>query len=444
MKRTATHRMLAALFLVTWPGTAGAALSAVSPALDPTGNYPLWYQDAAGLQLELCNFNNGFCLFDPTVTGLGVGLETFWWSADVVGLPIAGSTLGANLILAIEGTFDAEPAAAGGQIAFGRIRIRVDAASPGNYTITHPFGTHQETVTTLGAGYEINFTADIGCLAGPCNFAGALATTIGPYLYWDAGLPLFDLAGAAGNNAYVGDGVTEHKVFGSPTGDNFFRVMKDGVVLAETDKFVVSGKVFTNGGAANTAPVANADPGPFFVPAGGSLAIDVLANDAATNVAINPTSMVAAASANGGTVAPTRVGNKVLLTYTPAAGFSGTDTFTYTVQSFTGLPSAPATVTVFVERLEITEAELSGKLMKWNIRGLSSDAAANTVDIYLGATVNAAGLPTGPLLAQARPVAADGTWSFSGKSTLSPASVRTISVVSANGIKLIGLPLRMK
>jgi hypothetical protein len=48
-----------------------------------------------------------------------------------------------------------------------------------------------------------------------------------------------------------------------------------------------------------------------------------------------------------------------------------------------------------------------------------------------------------PLIGSA-PVAADGRWEFSGKSTASPGALRNVSATSANGIRVLGAPLRLR
>ncbi|MBI5070545.1 MAG: Ig-like domain-containing protein [Deltaproteobacteria bacterium] len=87
-------------------------------------------------------------------------------------------------------------------------------------------------------------------------------------------------------------------------------------------------------------PVANPDA--FTVAGSGATAIDVSANDAFAGtfsvIVIAPPSLgTAVAAASGGTV-----------TYTPALGASGTDSFVYVIQDVTGAVSNTATVTLTV------------------------------------------------------------------------------------------------
>lgn len=42
------------------------------------------------------------------------------------------------------------------------------------------------------------------------------------------------------------------------------------------------------------------------------------------------------------------------------------------------------------------------------------------------------------------PVAGDGSWEFRGKSTTSPGELRSVSATSANGIRVLGMPLRLR
>jgi mono/diheme cytochrome c family protein len=71
--------------------------------------------------------------------------------------------------------------------------------------------------------------------------------------------------------------------------------------------------------------------------------IDVLANDTDPTMGVMTVSAFDATSANGGTVDCTGPG---ICTYTPAIGFTGPDTFTYTVDNGVGEASATVTVTV--------------------------------------------------------------------------------------------------
>lgn len=367
------------------------------PAAPGTG-FPQWYQDFSGpatrtdanpnygigptpggLKLDFCPAGNPLCISDA------VGDEFFWWVADAaLDIPASGAlaTPGlAQLIQATEGTTAAAP------IVFSRTRIRVDTPVAGTYTVTFPFGVK---VFDAPAGVRgINDTIDAGCLAAPCDFRLALTTEHGPFLFWDTGLPILDGAGVAGDNFFIGDAATPHKVLGSPFGTNFFRVDGPpgsnlggpGIDFIETDLFIVSGKVFTAGGTANTAPVAVPDAAATL--AATPVVIDVLANDTFTDVPINPGSLTIT-NPVGGTAAMTVIDGRVKATFTPTAGFTGDGGFTYTVTGFGGVISNPATVTVTVEDLKVNKAEFRPKFLKWRISGTSSDTTANTIGIQSG------------------------------------------------------------
>ncbi|MGQ9409910.1 Ig-like domain-containing protein [Mycolicibacterium gilvum] len=93
---------------------------------------------------------------------------------------------------------------------------------------------------------------------------------------------------------------------------------------------------------ANDAPVANVDTATV---AGNSVAnvIDVLANDTDVDTADTLSVAVVGVPTRGGTVA---INDGNTLSYTPAAGFSGTETFTYAVSD--GTATSVGTVTVVV------------------------------------------------------------------------------------------------
>lgn len=236
----AAGTMLASLMSVP----ADAVLSQTGP-INPAHGYPAWFTDSNGLQLELC-LDGPMCLataerpnpaapvsFPDNFPG-----EAFWWAGEA---HIESGNTSALLVLAQEAAFTTEDAIAGDQVAFSRVRIRIDGLQDGaNYTITHPYGSivlPAEAEVAGGAGV-INYTEDIGCFDTPCtetSFARAANGTVGPFLRWASGAPA----------GYIGDPAVEHTVVGSPTGNNFFRVTGAGLPAAglETNLFSIQGKV---------------------------------------------------------------------------------------------------------------------------------------------------------------------------------------------------------
>jgi hypothetical protein len=402
MKNNFLTPLLAFGLLVGLAGGARAELFAVSPDLTiedvaggiPAG-FPLWYQDFSdpaaspdanpnygigpspgGLILELCPDLS----VDPNCISDVAGGESFWWSSDALMPTSVGQAL---LVLAVEGTYLNGAPVAGEEITFGRLRIRVDVPVGGTYTVTHPFGV--QVFNNVVAADGINFPEDLGCLSIPCDFSLTLDSNVGPFLFWDADLPVTSATGF-----YVGTPGIEHRVLGSPLGTNFFRVDGPagsnlggpGIDFVQTDLFAVSGKVFLGNG--QNAPVAVNEPGIITTAAATPVIIDVLANDTFTDIPINPGSLTITAQPTGGTAVKTVVDGQVRVSYTPNPGFTGQDTFSYTVAGFTGLVSAAATVTTLVEDLAINQAALQGKLLKWRIEGTSSDTTANTVKLISG------------------------------------------------------------
>src|SRR4051812_4455112 len=251
-------------------GPAHAALTDVGQVV-PRHGFPEWYQDQTGLRLALCVENEDpFCTntapnpgpatvsTDPAQSNFPD--ETFYWSADAL---IDKRTVGvrARLVLAQEAAFANGPVAAGDQVTFGRIRVRIDGAKPNaSYTVTHPYGTEHLTADRRG---RVSFTDDVGCAATPCDFTDALATRIGPFLRWDPSSPPAAPAG------YVGNPLREHTVVGSPRGAafNVFRVTGPDIGGAgdnsiETHLFTVEGKAAATQGTATTAPAAAGRPAP--------------------------------------------------------------------------------------------------------------------------------------------------------------------------------------
>ncbi|MDT5295918.1 MAG: hypothetical protein QOJ76_2798, partial [Acidobacteriota bacterium] len=136
---------------------------AVGP-IDPRIGFPLWYQDELGVKLTACLDGSGFCVLTPnyntaapasvTTAGINFPDEAFFWYADARITRASGGLV--RLVIAKEGAFTTPTAAVGKQIAFDRIRVRIDQLTPGaTYTITHPFGV-MTAVADANGGIVIN------------------------------------------------------------------------------------------------------------------------------------------------------------------------------------------------------------------------------------------------------------------------------------------------
>jgi len=241
-----------------------AELAAVGP-VDPVNGFPTWYQDIPGTKLELCLDGDGAtgpCIFDPVDPAnqfsvqTGFGAEAFYWYADATML--GAGAVDALMVTALEAAYAAGDPAAGDQITFARVRIRV-AGLPVNglYTVIHPFGSFDFNVVVDPLGKrDINFTSDIGI--GP--FSGALRGAIGPYLRWsgpDVLNPAAPYVPVLGGPAYLGNPLVPHTVTGSPFGTNFFMIVGprgavlnpvNGSNVLSTNLFTLAGKIATRAG----------------------------------------------------------------------------------------------------------------------------------------------------------------------------------------------------
>ena len=225
MARATLIAMLAAVAAAVPAAPAGASLSAAGP-VNPATGFPDWYQDATGLQLQLCLDGLPACSAVASDLVAPDG-EAFWWRGQA---DLSSGSLKAKLALAQEAAF-----LDGGRITFARARVTITGGRPGTtYTIRHPYGTL--TVTTDANGVGRSPDPDIGCAAAPCDFATALGGPLGPFLHWD---PTVAPAPPAG---YVGDAATPHRVVGSPTGFNAFALTGGGLDLT-TDQLTVEGKL---------------------------------------------------------------------------------------------------------------------------------------------------------------------------------------------------------
>ncbi len=430
--------------------------------------YPIWYQEnigtieapAGGLMLTLCTPGDPMCIsdpinpLDPVMTALRTGGEGFYWSADAR-IDLGGGDR-ALLVLGLESTFGGDESIVDGQqITFGRVRIRVDVPQDGTYTVTHPYG--EIVFENVTAADGINYTADIGIIdpEDPDGaFQGTLYSDIGPtVLKWttfnsDTSLtdPLLIKPNAfnpALNNYYVGDPGIEHQVTGSPTGNNFFRVQGPGLNV-QTDLFAVSGKIYdpqTFEFSINAlAPVAVEDAAELNLAQAAAVTINVLANDTIVAPATLATlTVLPAGEAFGPEGGAVTVNANNTVTYTPNAGFSGTDTFGYRIADSNGLSSNIAVVTVTVipvETITISRARLDLRRLRWDIRGTST-FDGTTLTIHAGPT------EAGPVIGTA--TVDNGRWSLRATTTTNP-DVTSISIVSssAGGTTLRNQPLQVR
>src|SRR5262245_20618134 len=135
-------------------GTVGLDVVGPIDASPSGGGFPIYYKDTNGLRLELClDQNDPFCIAgnrpDPQAAVTfpdNFPDEAFWFAAGST-IALAGGS--ADLGLDVEAAFasaDGLPAA-GQQIAFSRIRTRVQGIPEGHYTVTHPYGVDVYDVT---------------------------------------------------------------------------------------------------------------------------------------------------------------------------------------------------------------------------------------------------------------------------------------------------------
>jgi hypothetical protein len=205
---------------------AQAALTVAGPA-DASGAAS-FYQDVNGLKLGICDIALAQCgggVAGGGGGGGGAGAVPFWYQVTST-LTAGGGT--AKLVMGVLGGTNA----AGGPIAFNRLRVDMTGFPDGTYSVTTPYG-----VDTVGvAGGTGKFRVDVGCNVvdtTPCNFAGALAGRIGPFVTPDP-------ATVIPSPGFLSDGVNTTKVVGSPTGTNWFGVQGAGV-SGRTDDFLVRG-----------------------------------------------------------------------------------------------------------------------------------------------------------------------------------------------------------
>jgi hypothetical protein len=169
--------------------------------------------------------------------------------------------------------------------------------------------------------------------------------------------------------------------------------------------------------------------------------ISVLANDTDIDGTINVASVIASTpTAFGGT---TSVNLNGTVNYAPPAGFSGNDTFTYTVADNAGLASNPATVTVVIAGTTETVAVALAQFRTtgpgigdWRVEGTATPNT--TVFIHVGNDL------LGPLVGT-QLVDAAGKWKFApiGSNVL-PGPTNRISVETTNHATRLAFPVAVR
>lgn len=138
----------------------------------------------------------------------------------------------------------------------------------------------------------------------------------------------------------------------------------------------------------NAPPVANNDTASLFT--GTSVLINLTGNDTDSDGTVNPASVVIATPPGFGTLTNNLNGT---VTYFPATGFTGGDSFTYNVKDNQGATSNNATVGITVnpptnETLTITRAQYTLSTRSWRIDGTTTARVnGQKIKIFNSATV---------------------------------------------------------
>lgn len=243
-------------FLAGTSKSANASTPVAAGPLNPVDGFPEYVTDSTGLTVQRC-LDPNVCFFDPIIESdpfslqIGSGGEAFYWGADATLADVTGKVV-FKLVMAAETAFlqagpNGEPIN-GSQLPFLRLRYVFDAPADGVYTLSHPYGQEEFTVTGATGNRDIFTTYDRGLTAnssitgnvGP--FMTSLTTPPGGFL-GDAGpTAVTDLASGApcfvneaGFNTVTLTGVD---AFGNPID------FGGGQTILTTDQFAVQGKIY--------------------------------------------------------------------------------------------------------------------------------------------------------------------------------------------------------
>jgi hypothetical protein len=210
-------------------------LKAAGP-IDPENGFPLWFEDTNGVRLEL-GLNRDPLNPDPFIPAIGdmnqpsatlnfpnnFPDESFYFMAEaelsVGGTGVVGR---ARVILALEAAFGgAGTPKPGLNVVFARIRVRMRDLIPGaQYSVTHPYGVIDGEPLIADERGQVFYTEDLGLVEGDGTVV-LRSGQVAPFLVGTSAVP----------NGYIGDGVTEQRVTGSPFNTNF--VMIEGPRIRE-------------------------------------------------------------------------------------------------------------------------------------------------------------------------------------------------------------------
>lgn len=297
-----------------------------------------------------------------------------------------------------------------------------------------------------GADTLIGVQGERNLLIGGAGDDTLIGTSSSDHLFGDAGADRFEamggrnvMEGGAGGDTFVIDVKTMSMdtIRGWEAGDAVVFTNTGGVapltIVDGPDGAVLSfgqARILFEGVAAGDLPFRNGDVAPRVagdratVASGSAVAIDVLANDAASGGALDPSTVViiGADAGSGGKIRTVpgegvwRVGTVTgLITFTSAAGFTGdTAPITYTVADADGDRSSGASVIVTVStnagtplaRNDAVASPVNGAGVHDVLANDSDDAGLDVASVQLvGADAGSAGLR--------RTVAGEGVWQVS-------------------------------
>ncbi len=194
----------------------------------------------------------------------------------------------------------------------------------------------------------------------------------------------------------------------------------------------------------NLVPVANNDTGTILSGAA-PLVINVAANDTDPDGTLAASSVaIVAQPANG--IAQANLNGSNTVTYTPNAGFVGTNTFTYTILDNLGAVSNVATVTVTVnpastENITITRSEFRLNGNTWRVDGsTTARVLGETVKVFYSALVPA---DTTTQIGTAN-VDVNGVWSYQQQGGVALNAGRRISLLTNLGKKVENITLTVR
>ena len=333
--------------VLTRTGTATATLSNLSTADNTT--YTVVAQNISGAGTLRVDIAGGAVVDAAGNTNAAATGSPWTVGAGVPGAPTIGTATAGNG----QATVAFTPPASNGGAAITGYTV---TSNPGGFTASGSSSPITMMGLTNGTSYTFTVTATNSAGTGSASAASSAVTpatvpgapTIGPATAGN-GQALVAFSAPSSNG---GAAISSYTVTSSPGGfagtGSASPIVVAGLTNGTSYTFTVTATNSIGTGSTSSASNSVTPVAPLQVPIAGNVSASVAANSSANSITLALSGGAAASVALAtGPAHGTATASGTAITYTPASGYSGSDSFTYIATNATGT-SAPATVNVTI------------------------------------------------------------------------------------------------